>query len=121
MVSQATQQRRRKIREGIRALTFEPLMRGTLVERLRKCGKSSCACAKDPAARHGGKWLTVRIEGTPHALHIRPVDEERVRKAIAAYSKLWGMINELTECELADLRRQTRERRRDRARRRKEP
>jgi hypothetical protein len=31
------------------------LMRGSLVERLRRCGRPNCACARDPAARHGAQ------------------------------------------------------------------
>jgi hypothetical protein len=37
---------------------------------------------------------------------------------VAAYQRLWTLINALTACELADLRRQARERRRARQRRR---
>ncbi len=92
-------------------------MRGSLVERLRRCGKPNCACARDPRKRHGGKFLSVQLDGRTHALHVRPADEARVRAAIGAYARLWNLINELTACELADLRRETRERRRARRRR----
>ena len=43
---------------------------------------------------------------------------ERVRAAIDAYAELWDVVNGLTACELADLRREARERRRSRRRRR---
>lgn len=112
-----TQRRRRRLREQLRALSFEPLMRGSLVERLRRCGRANCACAHDPRRRHGGKFLTVEIHGRRHALHVRPEDEPRVQAAIGAYTRLWDLINELTACELSDLRRQGRERRRARRRR----
>ncbi len=92
-------------------------MRGSLVERLRRCGKPNCACARDPRKRHGGKFLSVQLDGRTHALHVRPEDEAKVRAAIAAYTKLWNLINALTACELSDLRRETRERRRARRRR----
>ncbi len=112
-----TERRRRELREQLRALSCAPLMRGSLVERLRRCGRSNCACAHDPRKRHGGKFLTVPLAGRTHALHVRPEDETRVRTAFDAYTQLWGLINELTACELSDLKRETRERRR--ARRRK--
>jgi len=99
-------------------MSFEPLMRGSIVERLRRCGKSNCACAQDPDARHGGQFLTVHLDGRTQALHLRPEDEPQVRQAIAAYQRLWGIINQLTACELSDLRREARERRRSRQRRR---
>jgi len=111
-----TQRRRRGLREELRALSVEPLMRGSLVERLRRCGRANCACAHDLRRRHGGKFLTVQLRGRTHALHVRPEDEAKVRAAIGAYGRLWELINELTVCELSDLRREARERRRARRR-----
>jgi hypothetical protein len=112
-----TQRRRRELREQMRALSLRPLMRGSLVERLRRCGRANCACASDPSKRHGGKFLTVQLGGRTHALHVRPEDEARIVAAIGAYTRLWDLINELTACELSDLRREGRERRRERRRR----
>jgi hypothetical protein len=112
-----TQRRRRRLREQLRALSFEPLMRGSLVERLRRCGRANCACAHDPRRRHAGKFLTVEINGRRQALHVRGEDEPKVEKAIRVYRRLWDLINELTACELSDLRRQGRERQRARQRR----
>lgn len=112
-----TERRRHELREQLRAVGLAPLMRGSLVERLRRCGRANCACATDPARRHAGKVLTVQLEGRTHSLHVRPEDEPRVRAAIGAYCKLWDIINALTVCELSDLRRQGRERRRARRRR----
>src|SRR5258705_7081554 len=101
-----TQRRRHYLRQQLRALSFEPLMRGSLVERLRRCGRPNCACAHDPRRRHGGKFLTVQLGGRTHALHVRPEDEAKVRAAIGAYPRLWNVINELAGCELSDLRRE---------------
>ncbi len=112
-----TARRRRGLREQLRALSLAPLMRGSLVERLRRCGRPNCACADDPAKRHGGKFLTVQLEGRTHAVHVRPEDEARVRSALEAYARLWKLINALTACELSDLKREARERRRARQRR----
>ena len=117
---EANQRRRRELHEQLRALTFEPLMRGSIVERRRKCGKPNCACATDPAARHGGKVITVFLDGRVQTLPLRQDDEARVRRAVEAYEAAWQVINGLTACELSDLRRQARERRRS-ARRRVRP
>ena len=92
-------------------------MRGSLVERGRRGGRAHCACANDPRKQHTGKVLTVPLDGRTHALHVRAEDERRVRAAVGAYTRLWKLINALTACELADLRRQARERRRARRRR----
>jgi len=114
---QQTQRRRDELRQQLRALSLQPLMRGSLVERRRRCGRPNCACARDPDRLHGGKFLTVQLQGRTHALHVRAEDEARVREAIGAYTRLWDLINELTVCELSDLKREARERRRGQRRR----
>ncbi len=111
-----TQRRRRQLQAQLLALSGERLMRGSIVERRRRCGRPNCACAGDPEARHGGRVLTVHLAGRTQALHLRPDDEARVRQAISAYGRLWAIINGLTACELRDLRREGRDRRRARRR-----
>jgi hypothetical protein len=113
-----TQRRRRKLHEELRAFGFERVMRGTLVERLRRCGREGCACARDPQARHPERYVSIKVKGRTVALHLRLEDEPRVRRALKAYQRLWKLIEELTECEVADLRREARERARSRKRRR---
>jgi hypothetical protein len=110
--------KRRELHAQMRALAFEPLMRGSIVERVRKCGRPNCACARDPSARHRGKYLSVHLDGRTQAVSLRQEDEERVGRAVAAYQRLWTLIDGLTECELSDLRREARERQRARSRRR---
>jgi hypothetical protein len=117
---EAIRRRRSGLHEQLRTLTHQPLMRGSVVERRRTCGKPSCACANDPDARHPGKVLTLFLEGRTQTLALRDVDEARVRRAIGAYEQAWRIINALTACEIADLRREARERRRSSKRRRGE-
>jgi hypothetical protein len=112
-----TQRRRRELHEYLRSLSFAPLMRGNLYERVRKCGRKNCACAHDPSARHRSLFLSVSLGGRSVGLHVRPDDADRVRSALAAYQRLWEIVNGLTACELADLRREARERKRARQRR----
>jgi hypothetical protein len=111
-----TQRRRRQLQEQLQALSGERLMRGSIVERRRRCGRPNCACARDLKAWHKGKVLTVHLAGRTHALHLRPEEEARVQEAITAYGRVWEIINGLTGCELRDLRREGRERRRARRR-----
>jgi hypothetical protein len=115
---QLTQRRRRELHQQLRALSFAPLMRGTLYERLGRCGRKSCACARDPNARHRSHFLSVFLDGRTRGLHVRIDDVERVRTAIAGYARLWEIVNALTACEVADLRREARDRRRARQQRR---
>jgi len=111
------QRRRRVLLAQLRAMSFTPLMRGSVYERRRSCGREECACAKDPEARHASPFLTVFLQGRTQGFHLRGEDEEYVRGAVTAYERLWNIINELTACEVSELRRRVRERRRERGRR----
>jgi hypothetical protein len=115
---QETQRRRRQLHEELRSFAFAHVMRGSIVERRRRCGRANCACAQDPAARHPETYLSVHLQGRTVALSLRPEDEVRVQQAVDGYQRLWTIINELTACEVADLRREARERARGRRRRR---
>ena len=112
------ERRRRELHEQLRALSAQPLMRGSVYQRRRRCGQRSCACATDPKALHASQFLTVFLDGRTRGFHLRAEDEAWAQQAVAAYNRLWKVVNELTACEVAELRRQIRERRRERQRRR---
>ena len=114
---QEIQHRRRQLQQQLRALSLEPLMRGSVYVRRRRCGRPRCACARDPSAQHTSRFLTVFLDGRTRGFHLRPEDEAEVRRAVEAYERLWRMVNELTGCEVAELRRRVRERRRERGKR----
>ena len=61
-----------------------PFCRGTLSETHVKCGKSACACASDPARRHGPyyQWTVVERGKVRHRT-LCPEDAEVVRLGIA--------------------------------------
>jgi len=113
---QEIQHRRRQLQEQLRALSVDPVMRGSVYVRRRRCGRPRCACARDPAARHASRFLTVFLDGRTRGVHLRPEDEAGVRRGVEAYDRLWRIVNDLTGCEVAELRRRVRERRRERAR-----
>lgn len=112
------ERRRQALQRQLQALSGESLMRGSIYERRRRCGRPSCACATNAKARHASKFLTVFWAGRTRGFHLRAAEEAGVRQAIAAYERLWEIVNELTACEVAELRRQVRERQRARTRRR---
>ncbi len=111
------QRRRRVLQQQLRTLSGEPLMRGSIYQRRRRCGRRSCACATDPDALHPGTFLTVFLDGRTRGFHLRAEDAEWAQQAVAAYHRLWQIVNELTACEVAERRRQVRERRRARQKR----
>jgi len=89
-------------------------MRGSVYQCRRRCGRQSCACAKDSDALHTSTCLTVFLAGRTRGFHLGAEDEERAQKAVAAYNRLSKVVNALTACEVAELRRQVRERQRAR-------
>ena len=111
------ERRWRELHRQLARLSLEPLMRGSIYQRRRRCGRRSCACATDPKALHTSTFLTVFLAGRTRGFHLRAEDEERARKAVAAYNRLWKVVNALTACEVAELRRQIREGQRGRTRR----
>ena len=88
------------------ALRFQALKRefqeldyfckGTLLQRMMKCGKSQCACQQDPAKRHGpyfewtykAKGKTVNVKLTRDVMPI-------FRAASHQYRKLRSLLNRL--------------------------
>lgn len=66
---------------------------GTLLERMKTCGKPACRCAQDPAARHGPyyEWGHMKAGKLVHRL----VSAEQVgllRRAIANYRRLRKLL-----------------------------
>ena len=104
------QRQRRDLNEQLRALSYAPLMRGSIVERRRRCGRARCACVTDPAARHPGTVLVVSLNGKSQSIPLRREDVARVQRAIDGYVEAWRIINALTECELDDLGRERKQR-----------
>lgn len=61
-----------------------PFCRGTLSATTVTCGKPNCACAHDPARRHGPyfQWTVVE-QGVVRHRTLRPAEAEAVRVGIA--------------------------------------
>lgn len=91
----ATQARARIARLRQRLGTIEYLCSGTLVERMKRCGKPSCRCASDPQARHGPyyEWGHMHEGKLVH----RSVSAEQaavLRLAIANYRKVRELLRQ---------------------------
>jgi len=65
---------------------MEHLCSGTLLRRMKVCGKSGCRCAQDPAARHGPyyEWGHMKGGKLVHRM-VSPEQAEILRRAIANY------------------------------------
>lgn len=79
------------------------LMRGTVYERLRKCGRATCACARG-GPKHPTRQLTVTLGGTTRTRYVRRGELDQVQARIATYPALWAIVDEVTAVNLALLR-----------------
>lgn len=90
--------RRERLLEELRQLP--DLMRGKVFERERKCGRASCPCATG-GPRHRGLQLTVNLKGRTRTRYVRQGEREAVEAKLAAYRRLRGVVEDLTEINLA--------------------
>ena len=87
----------RALASKLRQLLREPgLVRGSLVEMRRSCGKATCACATDPGRRHRSLYLGVSVRGQRRMLYIPPAWEPRVRGWTAHYAEIRDVLEALS-------------------------
>ena len=82
-----------KIREALGQIDF--LCTGTLLERTKMCGRPGCACATDPAARHGPyfEWGFMRGGKQVHR-QVSAVHAAALHHAIANYRLVKKLIRD---------------------------
>jgi hypothetical protein len=62
------------------------MVQGSLSESTRQCGDPSCACAHDPAHRHGPHlYFRYKIEGKTHSVYVPTELGEAIRSAQQAW------------------------------------
>ena len=95
----------RRATSRLRQLLNEPgVLRGTLVEGHRTCGKQSCRCAVDETARHRILILCVSLDGKRTSVYIPPDWEARVRACVARYGEIRELVEQLSRASLQRLR-----------------
>ena len=100
-----TELQRRRLEQQRDALlarlhTLPNLMRGSLYERQRKCGRASCACATG-GPKHPGRQLTVTLRGATHTRYVRHEEAAELQGLLATYAELWAIVDDLTAVNLA--------------------
>jgi len=64
------------------------MVQGSLSESSRQCGDPCCACAHDPASRHGPHlYFRYRTEGKVHSVYVPAELGEAVRGAQSAWAE----------------------------------
>ena len=84
---------------------LQAILRGSLVERYKRCGKPGCKCANGPG--HGPKYyLTVSYPKRKPEMDYVPAEfQEKVKEYLENYRKAKGILEELSEINRELLRR----------------
>jgi hypothetical protein len=62
------------------------MVQGSLSESSRQCGDPSCACARDPAARHGPHlYFRYNVEGKVHSVYVPTEQSAAIKDAQGAW------------------------------------
>jgi hypothetical protein len=88
--------RRRRLRTIQRHIAqFQYICSGTVSHQVRQCGKPTCACATDPAARHGPYYLWSRREESRQVNTMLPRElGPFFEQAVDNYRKLRDLLKE---------------------------
>ena len=75
------------------------MVHGSLSEVTRQCGDPSCACATDPARRHGPHlYLKFTADGKSYSIYVPPEEQKTLRESHRA----WQRFNAIAEQMAAD-------------------
>ena len=90
-IIQQARERITRIRDTVGSVHY--LCSGTLLERMKLCGKPGCRCAEDPAARHGPyyEWGHMKRGKLVHRT-VSPQQAAILRLAIANYRKVKKLL-----------------------------
>ena len=73
------------------------MVQGSLSESTRQCGDPSCACAHDPASRHGPHlYFRYRAEGQVHSVYVPAELGEALRGAQSAWADFQQIGTEIS-------------------------
>jgi hypothetical protein len=102
-------------------LAAQSMVQGSLSEITRQCGDPSCACATDPARRHGPHlYLKFTAEGKANSVYVPPAQAQSLKDAHRAWVRFQEVATELAANNREQfLRALAREKDRSRARRAK--
>jgi hypothetical protein len=74
----------------------QSMVQGSLSEATRQCGDASCACASDPARRHGPHlYLRYNAEGKAHSVYVPPEQSEPLKEAHRAWLRFQEIAGQI--------------------------
>ncbi len=94
-----------ELKQGLEQLEY--FCKGTVLKRMMKCGKAHCACASDPAKRHGPYFeMTYKVDGKTVNVKLTPETAPLYKAASQQYRKLKTLLNRLEKISQNILRHQ---------------
>lgn len=94
-----------ELEQGLEQLEY--FCKGTVLKRMMKCGKVHCACASDPAKRHGPHFeMTYKVDGKTVNVKLTPETAPLYKAASQQYRKLKTLLNRLEKISQIILRHQ---------------
>ena len=106
MTDLTTAELKRRRRQLLRKLPpLDCVLRGSLIERYKRCGNPNCRCATGPG--HGPKYyLSASYPGTsPRMDYVPQAEFERVSESLANYARIRQILEEVSEINHELLRR----------------
>jgi hypothetical protein len=106
MTEPTTSDLKRRRRQLLRKLPpMDAILRGSLIERYKRCGNPNCKCAEGPG--HGPKYyLSVSYPGrSPQMDYVRQADYSQVSECLANYTQARDILEEISEINHELLRR----------------
>ena len=74
----------------------QSMVQGSLSEVTRQCGDPSCACATDPARRHGPHlYLKFTVDGKANSVYVPPGQAQLVKYAHRAWVRFQEVATEV--------------------------
>jgi hypothetical protein len=82
----------------------QSMVQGSLSQSSRQCGDPSCACAHDPASRHGPHlYFRYNTEGKVHSVYVPAEQSEAIKDAQSAWRRFHEVGAEISADNRAQL------------------
>jgi hypothetical protein len=89
--------RERELRSRLKLLlsNADGFIHGSLIEMARKCGKPSCACARDDDRKHRSRYLGQTRDSKTSMTYLPERLEPRARQAIEHFRQAQALLEEI--------------------------
>lgn len=94
--------RRRKVAGQ---MSFEEMIRGSLLKRYLECARINCRCHKSKGNRHGPYYfLAIRRKDRTKHVYVPQGMVKTIRKWVANYNRVWAGVEAITDINIKVIR-----------------